>query len=106
MPRFILDYANLLEKRIAKHQSQCWLINTGWWGGGPYDEGKRINLSITREILNKCITDSFASDTFVQSDFFNLSFPSFLDDEKTISLDPADKWENKENYKKTAVHFI
>ena len=22
-----------------------------------------------------------------------------------ISLDPADKWENKENYKKTAVHL-
>ena len=105
MPRFILDYANLLEKRIAEHQSQCWLINTGWWGGGPYDEGKRINLSITREILNKCIADSFASDTFVQSEFFNLSFPSFLDDEKTISLDPANKWENKENYKKTAVHL-
>ena len=74
-------------------------------GGGPYDEGKRINLSITREILNKCIADSFASDTFVQSEFFNLSFPSFLDDEKTISLDPANKWENKENYKKTAVHL-
>ncbi len=105
MPRFILDYANLLEKRIAEHQSQCWLINTGWWGGGPYDEGKRINLSITREILNKCIADSFASDTFVQSEFFNLSFPSFLDDEKTISLDPTNKWENKENYKKTAVHL-
>ena len=105
MPRFITDYANLLEKRIAKHQSQCWLINTGWWGGGPYDGGKRINLSITREILNKCIADTFMSDTFTQSEFFNLSFPSFLDDKKKISLNPANKWENKENYKKTAVHL-
>ena len=102
MPRFILDYANLLEKRIAEHQPQCWLINTGWWGG-PYGKGERIDLSITREMLNKCITDSFTSDTFVQSEYFNLSFPSFLDDEKTISLDPSDKWENKEDYKKTTV---
>ena len=62
---------NLLEKRIADHQPQCWLINTGWWGG-PYGEGKRIDLSITREILNKCITDSFTSR------YFNVTDSSFF----------------------------
>jgi phosphoenolpyruvate carboxykinase (ATP) len=104
MPRFILDYANFFEKRIVEHQSQCWLINTGWWGG-PYGEGQRIDISITREILDKCINDFFTSDTFVQNEYFNLSFPSFLDDEKTISLNPANKWKNKEKYKKTALYL-
>ncbi|HEY4442273.1 MAG TPA: phosphoenolpyruvate carboxykinase (ATP), partial [Candidatus Elarobacter sp.] len=28
-------YAKLLGERIAKHNVQCWLVNTGWTGGAP-----------------------------------------------------------------------
>src|SRR5580698_7491199 len=28
-------YAKLLGERIAKHDVQCWLVNTGWVGGAP-----------------------------------------------------------------------
>src|SRR5437667_10236834 len=31
-------YAKLLGERIARHQVQCWLVNTGWTGG-PYGAG-------------------------------------------------------------------
>ena len=54
MPLFINNYSDLLRKLLQKNNSQSWLINTGWWGGG-YGIGKRIDLSITRSILNKCI---------------------------------------------------
>jgi phosphoenolpyruvate carboxykinase (ATP) len=30
-------YAELLRERIAKHNAECWLVNTGW-SGGPYGE--------------------------------------------------------------------
>ena len=101
MPCFIKDYANLLRKRLKKYNSQCWLINTGWWGG-PFGIGKRIDLSLTRLILNKCISNSFDSSDFIQSEFFDLSFPNFLEKEKITSLNPIDKWKNKENYKDMA----
>ena len=32
--------ASLLGKKIAGHEVDCWLINTGWTGG-PYGTGER-----------------------------------------------------------------
>ena len=98
MPRFINDYADLFRKLLQQNRSQCWLINTGWWGGA-YGVGKRIDLNITRQILNKCISSSFESYDFIQSDFFDLSFPAFLEEEMITSLNPINRWEDKLEYK-------
>lgn len=104
MPRFISDYANLLRKRILEHGSQCWLINTGWWGG-PYGIGERIDLHITRSILDKCIKNSFNFHKFIKSEYFDLSFPSFLDEEMTTSLNPLDKWKHKVDYEEASKYL-
>lgn len=102
MPRSIQDYSYLLKKRLDKHNSQCWLINTGWWGGS-FGIGERIDLFITRKILDKCISNTFEPANFIKSDFFDLTFPRFLDDEMKISLNPMDKWKNKKSYKESAI---
>ena len=104
MPRFIIDYADLFERRLKEHNSQCWLINTGWWGG-VYGVGERIDLSITRKILNNCIKNSFDPNYFIQSKYFDLEFPEFLEGDKKILLDPINKWTNKEKYKETAKNL-
>ena len=44
-------YAQLLYAKVMKHQSQVWLVNTGW-SGGPYGTGKRMKLAFTRAILD------------------------------------------------------
>ena len=97
MPRFIKDYANLFKKKIKEYNAQCWLINTGWWGG-PYGIGKRIDLSITRQILNHCINNSFDNNSFTKSEVLDLILPQYLDKEKKINLDPLKKWEDKKKY--------
>ena len=102
MPRFINDYADLLRNRLQEHNPKCWLINTGWWGGA-YGIGKRIDLSITRTILNKCIKNSFDANQFIQNEYFDLKLPKFLDEEMKISLNPIDKWKDKIEYKKAAI---
>ena len=101
MPRFIKDYSDLLRIRLKKYESQCWLINTGWWGGA-YGIGSRIDLLITRKILDKCISNTFNQNNFKQSNFFDLKFPSFLEDEMITNLDPLDKWVDKKMYKESA----
>ena len=101
MPRFIKDYADLFQKRLQENNSQCWLINTGWWGGG-YGIGKRIDLSITRSILNNCIKNSFDSSKFIQSEYFDLQFPDFLEKEMKTSLNPVNKWKDKSSYEDVA----
>ena len=101
MPRFIKDYAKAFRERLEKLNSQCWLINTGWWGG-PYGVGKRIDLHITRQILHHCINDSFDDKSFAKSKVLDLVFPKYIKDNKEINLDPLDKWDNKEAYRITA----
>ena len=101
MPRFIKDYANLFRQRLEEFDSQCWLINTGWWGG-PYGVGKRIDLNITRQILHHCINDSFDKNSFAMSEVLDLSFPKYINNNKEINLDPLDKWQNIEEYKSVA----
>jgi len=51
MPLSPVEYASLLREKILKHNVDCLLVNTGWFGGS-YGIGKRIPLKITREIIN------------------------------------------------------
>ena len=106
MPRYIMDYANLLLERIEKHRPRCWLMNTGWWGGA-YGSGKRIDLTTTRSILEKkLVRYSFEESFFVKSKYYNLSFPSHLDSEKNISLNPAEQWSDLTEYEKASKNLL
>jgi phosphoenolpyruvate carboxykinase (ATP) len=44
-------YAQLLAKKMKEHNTNAWLINTGWVGG-KYGVGSRIKLKYTRAILD------------------------------------------------------
>jgi phosphoenolpyruvate carboxykinase (ATP) len=44
-------YARLLAERLARHDAQAWLVNTGWTGGG-YGQGRRMDLAATRRIID------------------------------------------------------
>jgi phosphoenolpyruvate carboxykinase (ATP) len=44
-------YARLLAEKLARHDAQAWLVNTGWTGGG-YGAGQRIDLAVTRRIID------------------------------------------------------
>ena len=44
-------YARLLAEKIDRHQTQAWLVNTGWTGGA-YGQGTRIELAVTRRIID------------------------------------------------------
>ena len=44
-------YARMLAERLERHQSHAWLVNTGWVGGA-YGQGRRIDLAVTRRIID------------------------------------------------------
>jgi phosphoenolpyruvate carboxykinase (ATP) len=44
-------YAELLAERMRKHQTNVWLVNTGWSGGAP-GSGQRMKLAFTRAIID------------------------------------------------------
>ncbi|NDC62632.1 MAG: phosphoenolpyruvate carboxykinase (ATP) [Planctomycetia bacterium] len=44
-------YARMLADRLERHGARAWLVNTGWTGGA-YGQGRRIDLAVTRRIID------------------------------------------------------
>ena len=53
-------YAEMLGRRLREHNAQCWLVNTGWQGGG-YGVGKRMSLPYTRAMVNALVEGKLAN---------------------------------------------
>ncbi len=47
-------YADLLGEKIAKHNVNVWMVNTGWTGG-PYGVGERMKIALTRAMINAAL---------------------------------------------------
>ena len=43
-------YADLFGKLLARHDVDCWLVNTGWTGGA-YPAGERIKIAYSRALV-------------------------------------------------------
>jgi phosphoenolpyruvate carboxykinase (ATP) len=84
-------YAKLLGERIAQHKVDCWLVNTGWTGGG-YGVGSRMKIAYTRAMLNAAIDGRLAGATFEKEPFFGLSIPTGVPDVPPDVLNPRNAW--------------
>jgi phosphoenolpyruvate carboxykinase (ATP) len=102
MPRHPSEYGALLRNRILKHQANCWLINTGWSGGG-YGEGKRMPIALTRALLRAALHDGFAGAPFRRDPHFGLSTPLSAPGVDAFLLDPAATWRSREAFEATAA---
>ncbi|MCD4734985.1 MAG: phosphoenolpyruvate carboxykinase (ATP), partial [Bacteroidales bacterium] len=47
-------YADMLGKKMEKHNSKVYIINTGW-SGGPYGIGSRMDINLTRKMVNAAL---------------------------------------------------
>jgi phosphoenolpyruvate carboxykinase (ATP) len=98
-PRF---YAEMLGKRLRKHQSACWLVNTGW-SGGKFGVGKRMSLRITRALVNAALDGRLDKVEFATEPAFGLSIPLSCPDVPAEILNPRNAWADKEAYDRTAA---
>ena len=55
MPRHPSVYGNMLRELIARHNVDCWLVNTGWTGG-KFGVGRRMPIKVTRALLNAALS--------------------------------------------------
>ncbi len=85
-------YARELARKMKIHNTEAWLVNTGWMGG-TYTSGTRIDLRSTRKIINAILGDEMARTEFKTISVFNLSVPSKIEGLDEDILDPGKAWD-------------
>jgi phosphoenolpyruvate carboxykinase (ATP) len=102
-------YAELLKKKIVKHQATVWLVNTGWTGGS-FGIGKRISIHHTRALLNAALSGKLQKVEFHKDPIFGFDVPKTCDGVPAEILDPANTWPSRDEYYKKydalAARFI
>lgn len=96
-----LTYAKLLGERIEKHETNVYLVNTGW-NGGPYGVGSRMKLAYTRAMIHAALDGELGKDGWTTMPLFGVSIPKSCPHVPSTVLDPRSTWADKAAYDATA----
>jgi phosphoenolpyruvate carboxykinase (ATP) len=96
-----LTYAKLLGERIAKHKVAVWLVNTGW-SGGPYGQGQRIKLSLTRAMVKAVLSGAMKDAPMNTDPIFGIGVPLSCPGVPSEILAPRNTWKDPGAYDKKA----
>ena len=96
-----LVYAKLLQEKLSKHRAPIYLVNTGWSGSNASSGSKRIDLKLTKHIIDLITNDKLDFNDSVKDKFFNLDIPINLEGLDNDFLVPGQGWKNLDEYYKT-----
>lgn len=94
-------YAELLSQKISLHNTNVWLVNTGWVGGS-YGTGKRMSLKDTRGVIDAIHDGSLAEEEMFTDPVFGLAIPKRCHNVPTEILNPRDAWADPSMFDVTA----
>jgi phosphoenolpyruvate carboxykinase (ATP) len=97
LPRHPGVYAKMLGEKLEQHGATCWLVNTGWSGGG-YGVGERMSIKHTRAMLNAALTGALAEVAFEPDPIFNLNIPASCPGVPADVLIPNRTWSDQAAY--------
>lgn len=101
MPRHPMDYVDLLARKLAEHRPQIILINTGWTGG-PYGVGARMDLGLTRALVDAALSGEIAGAPLCEDSRFHLRVPTACPGIDPRVLDPLSNWRDPQAYEARA----
>lgn len=105
LPLHPTKYAELLGKKMEKHNAKAYLVNTGWTGGA-YGTGHRIDLPSTRAIITEILTGRIEDAPTRLDQDFGFEVPTDLQNVDANILDPAATWTDKDAFRETAKKLI
>ncbi|MBS3786712.1 phosphoenolpyruvate carboxykinase (ATP) [Candidatus Bipolaricaulota bacterium] len=97
MPRNPDVYAEMLGEKMKEHGTDVYLINTGWTGG-PYGEGKRIDLPYTRAMVDAALSGELRDVEYEEDECFHLRRPKTCPGVPDRVLNPKKTWDDPEAY--------
>lgn len=84
-------YAELLAEKMQKHDTNVWLVNTGW-AGGAYGTGSRIKLKYTRTIVDAIHSGDLADAPTQADPVFGIHTVTAVDGVPAELLVPKSAW--------------
>merc|ERR1711959_585977 len=102
-------YAEMLAKKLEKFSCPCYLVNTGWTGGG-HGVGSRMSLKYTRQIIDAIHDGSLDGIEWEEQPTFGLMMPkSGIKDVPKEVLRPSEAWaangQSQAEYEKVAKNL-
>ncbi len=101
MPRNPEDYASMLGQKLSTHGTRVFLINTGW-SGGPYGQGQRMDIALTRAIVEAALNGKLDDVPYDEDRLFHFSVPRECPGVPSGLLKPRNTWEDKQAYDERA----
>jgi|TARA_B100001093_G_scaffold329444_1_gene314453 phosphoenolpyruvate carboxykinase (ATP) len=98
-----LKYAELLEKKLNQFNSQVYMVNTGWSGSSSISGSKRIDLKLTKHIINLITENKLDFSKTVKDKFFNFEIPLNIEGLDNNFLVPHKSWANLEEYQSVGI---
>lgn len=95
-------YADLLGRKMKQHQTTVYLINTGW-SGGPYSVGRRMDITLTRAMVNAALDGKLEQVKYHKNTMFHLDVPVSCPGVPAEILNPETTWKDPNAYKERAA---
>jgi phosphoenolpyruvate carboxykinase (ATP) len=105
-PRPPAVYAELLMKRLRNHDTDVFLVNTGWTGGGHGKGGNRFSIPTTRAVVRAIVNGDLRNAEYETLPGFNLDVPKFIKDVDANLLNPRKSWANAAEHDENADTLI
>jgi len=101
MPLPATRYATMLAERLSWHETDCWMVNTGW-SGGPYGVGERMSIELTRALIGAALDGSLARSGFTPHPILKVLVPHECSVAAADILDPRAAWADPAAYDASA----
>ena len=105
LPRPPAEYGNLLRDYIAKHNVDCWLVNSGWTGG-IYGVGRRMPIKVTRALVTGALDGSLQERELRTDPYFGFAVPTSVPGIEPHLLYPMKTWKDKAAFDETARKLV
>lgn len=101
LPRHPEVYAQMLGQKLRRHQSTCWLVNTGWIRG-QFGIGERMDLVYTRAMVNAAISGKLNDVPVKPHPVFQVLVPQSCPGVPSELLDARSLWKDPAAYDRAA----
>jgi phosphoenolpyruvate carboxykinase (ATP) len=95
-------YGTLLAEKMQQHNTNAWLVNTGW-SGGAYGTGERMSLKYTRAIIDAIHAGQLDDVATVTEPVFGLAISESVPGCPSDILVPSATWSDSASYEQTAA---